>query len=62
MGGEFGIRYMGGKYSDTYTSTFYNPDLGDDQETEITNSFKAHVSPTYAKVSLNFYFGGSSAE
>jgi len=62
LGGEFGIRYIGGKYSDSYEDSFYNPDLGDDQDTEITNTLKAHLNPTYSKISLNFYFGGGSKE
>jgi len=58
IGGEFGIRYLGGKYDDSYTDTFYNPDTNSDQETEIEETYKVSTNPTFTKISLNFYFGG----
>lgn len=58
IGGEFGIRYLGGKYSNSYEDSFYNPDTDSYQETEITNTFRVGSNPTFTKISLNFYFGG----
>lgn len=56
IGGEFGLRYFNLKYKDTYESDFYNPDTGDYQDTEIKNDYRINTSPTFSKISLNFYF------
>ena len=56
LGGEFGIRYLHFKYEDSYFTEFYNPAQGYYQETEIMNDLKFNISPTYSKISLNFYF------
>ncbi len=56
VGGEFGFRNLKFKYNDTYNSTFYNPDTGTDQNTTITDNIKINLSPTYSKITLNFYF------
>jgi len=56
IGGEFGIRHLTGSFEDTYDSDFYNPNTGNYQATEITQSFKLGLTPTFTRVSLNFYF------
>ncbi len=58
IGGEFGIRYFGGKYSNSHTDSFYNPDTDLNQDTEIEETYKVSTNPTFSKISLNFYFGG----
>lgn len=60
IGGEFGLKYFGGNYSDTYTDDFYNENTGYYQDTEITNTYKIGLIPTYSKISLNFYFGAKN--
>ena len=56
LGGEFGLRYLHFRYEDSYSTEFYNPAQGYYQETEIMNDLKFNISPTYSKISLNFYF------
>jgi hypothetical protein len=60
VGGEFGIRYMHGKYSNTYEEEVYNGT--DMQLEEFEDTYNIGLMPTYSKFSLNFYFGGGSAE
>ena len=54
---EFGIRHFSIKYKNTFTREVYryNTDTYMDLETDV--DYKLTVSPTYAKFSLNFYFG-----
>lgn len=56
IGGEFGIRYMHAKFEqkDDYD---YNGEPAYEKET-----YKINLSPTYSKISLNFYFGGGKSE
>lgn len=56
IGGEFGLRYLHLKYNDSYETSFYNPNTGNDQDTEIEDTYKFNMSPTFSRVSLNFYF------
>jgi hypothetical protein len=56
LGGEFGFRHLHLKYKDTYDDEIYNPNTGDYQKTETENEFKFNTSPTFSKISLNFYF------
>ena len=56
LGGEFGIRYMGGKYTSSFQQDVYN---GIDMQPEdFEDTYKFGLMPTYSKISLNFYFGG----
>lgn len=59
LGGEFGIRYIGGKYENSYEDSFYDPSVGHDVNTTIEETYKIGLTPTYSKIALNFYFGGS---
>jgi hypothetical protein len=54
IGGEFGLRYLRGKF----TMEDEGAEIDDDVET-YTDTYKISMSPTYSKISLNFYFGGS---
>jgi len=57
IGGEFGLRHLNFKYTDTYETTIYNPNTGDyDYETDRTEDIRIGSNPTYSKISLNFYF------
>ncbi len=58
IGGEFGIRYLFGKYTNSYEDEEYNPNTSNYETVEIENTTKVGLSPTYSKISLNFYFGG----
>ncbi len=60
LGGEFGLRYMHAKYTNNYTQDVYN---GIDMQPEdFSDTFKIGLAPTFTKFSLNFYFGGGSAQ
>lgn len=56
IGGEFGLRHLHFKYNDTYERSFFNPDTGNNQDTDIENDIKINMSPTFSKISLNYYF------
>lgn len=60
VGGEFGIRYMNGKYSDSYQQDVYNG--VDMQPEDFEDTYRIGLMPTYSKISLNFYFGGGGTE
>lgn len=55
IGGEFGIRYLHLKYEETWDEQIYDSNTGGYQESEIENTFKLNVSPTFSKISLNYY-------
>jgi hypothetical protein len=60
IGGEFGIRYMHGKYTNNYQQDVYN---GTDMQPEdFTDTYNIGLMPTYSRISLNFYFGGGGEE
>jgi hypothetical protein len=56
ISGEFGIRYFKQKYNDSYEKEIYNPETTEYQTTEITTTMNNNISPTFSKISLNFYF------
>jgi hypothetical protein len=60
LGGEFGIRYLGGKYTNSYQQDVYNG--VDMQPEDFADTYKLGLMPTYSKITLNFYFGGSKTE
>lgn len=55
IGGEFGIRYLKGKYTD-------ENDYDDGHGSYEKDVYKIGLAPTYSKISLNFYFGGKGGE
>jgi hypothetical protein len=56
LGGEFGLRYFHLKYEETNDRQIFNPNSGDNQTVQVEDSFKFNMSPTYSKISLNYYF------
>jgi hypothetical protein len=56
LGGEFGLRYFNLKYEETNDRQIFNPNSGDTQTVQVEDSFKFNMSPTYSKISLNYYF------
>ena len=57
IGGEFGIRHLAIKYADTFDTTIYDPNTQEETPSETTEVIKGSLSPTFARVGLNFYFG-----
>lgn len=58
LGGEFGLNMVSFKSEDTWETTLVDPNTGNNVQVTNTDNYKAKFNPTYAKVSLNFYFGG----
>lgn len=57
LGGEFGLRWLRFSQSNTYTNDiFFDPNTGQQQELEATDELSLNLNPTYARISLNFYF------
>ncbi len=56
VGGEFGFRYFNLKYRNEFENDFYNYDTQEIQNTTIKNEFSFNTSPTYSKISFNYYF------
>jgi len=56
IGGEFGMQVLTGNYSNEYTDTYWNPSISDDVEADFSDDFTLNFAPSYAKISLNFYF------
>ncbi|MEA2042365.1 MAG: hypothetical protein U9N85_07415 [Bacteroidota bacterium] len=62
LGGEFGIRHYNLKYSDSYETTYYNPNTAQNVNTEIETTLKFNMNPTYSKITLNYYFSTNNGE
>lgn len=58
IGGEFGLRYLHAKYTNSYEDEEYDYNTGTYEDVTIENTLKARMNPTYSRISLNFYFGG----
>lgn len=56
IGGEFGVRYLHFKYSDSHDRDVYNENTGNYKTVTITDTYKFNASPTFSKMALNFYF------
>lgn len=56
LGGEFGLRYFNFRYNDSNEREIYNPNTGNYMDTEIKNDYSFNMSPTFSKISLNYYF------
>lgn len=62
ISGEFGLRWVVASYDDSWDTQVYNPDTGmSETHTRSINS-SAFLSPTYTKMSLNFYFGDAKVK
>lgn len=56
LGGEFGLRHIHLKYEESNDREIYNYEISDYQTVKIEDNFKFNTSPTFSKISLNFYF------
>lgn len=56
IGGEFGIRYFHLEYDDVRTREVYNPANGQNQLVDFKDNFQFNISPTFSRISLNYYF------
>ena len=56
VGGEFGLRFVQVQSSEAYDSEYYNPDTDEYEPYALETTTKVNMSPTFSKVSLNFYF------
>lgn len=56
FGGEFGLRYFHFKFTDEYETEVYNPETGEVIPSTVDSEYNANLSPTYARLSFNFYF------
>lgn len=57
IGGEFGIRAIRAKYQETHDDQIFNPLTGFNEAHAHTTTSKGMLAPTYARISLNFFFG-----
>ncbi|HBX50038.1 MAG: hypothetical protein A2275_17755 [Bacteroidetes bacterium RIFOXYA12_FULL_35_11] len=56
VGGEFGLRLLRLKYKDTEEDLIYNPQTGNYVPSTTTNDYRFNLSPTYVRISFNYYF------
>jgi hypothetical protein len=56
VGGEFGLRYLTGKFSQKRNGTAYDG-IANHNVVRYTD-VNLNLMPTFSKISLNFYFGG----
>jgi len=56
VGGEFGMQVLTGNFNDEYTDDYWNPATSQYVDADFTREYKLKFAPTYAKISLNFYF------
>lgn len=56
LSGEFGLRHLSFKYEDPYETSYYNPNSAQSIDYTSTRTTKFKATPTYTKISLNFYF------
>jgi hypothetical protein len=56
IGGEFGIRYLNMHYEEFSEDEIYNSNTGQYLKSEVNKDYKLNLSPTFSKLSVNFYF------
>lgn len=56
IGGEFGLRYMRARFKQEEDVDIFNPITGLTESSTQTYDMKLNMSPTFSKISLNFYF------
>jgi hypothetical protein len=56
MSGQFGFRYFGANYKNTYQSSYFDPNAGQSVEFEAREQFRLSLNPTFSRIGLNFYF------
>ncbi|MEX1001418.1 MAG: hypothetical protein WDZ35_04820 [Crocinitomicaceae bacterium] len=59
ISGEFGLRWFRIKYEDSFDQEVFNPMTGMSETHEASILSTSFLSPTYSRISLNFYFTGS---
>ncbi len=57
LGGEFGLNMASIKSEYSYDDIVVNPNTMDEENATFTTAMTTKFNPTYAKISLNFYFG-----
>ena len=62
IGGEFGIRYFTGNYSESEDRTINDPNTGVPITYKKEMKGNVNFSPTYTKITLNYYFGKKKKE
>ena len=56
IGGEFGLRTMRLRYQNNFERTVFNPATSELESVPIEQDYRFALSPTYSRISLNFYF------
>tara|TARA_R110002050_G_scaffold76485_2_gene163284 strand:+ start:4612 stop:5256 length:645 start_codon:yes stop_codon:yes gene_type:complete len=56
LGGEFGLRLIHVNYEETGNRQIFDPNTGASQIVEVEDRYKFNMSPTFTRVSLNYYF------
>ena len=59
IGGEFGIRFIHFGFKESYDRFVFDPNTNQNILTENKIDSKLNISPTFSKISLNFYFGSN---
>jgi hypothetical protein len=57
ISGEFGFRWIAASYENSWETQVYNPNTGTSETHDRSINSSAFLSPTYTRMSLNFYFG-----
>ncbi len=58
VGGEFGLMLLNGGYEEKQDNFVYNPITGEYVNTDCFYNYKINLTPTFIKISFNFYFAG----
>lgn len=56
LGGEFGLRYLRLSNDFSDNQEVYNPNAGDFETVEVESNFNFNLSPSFSRISLNYYF------
>ena len=62
ISGEFGLRWAVAAYEDSWETEVYNPNTGNYEIHSRSVNSSAFLSPTYTRMSLNFYFGNAKVK
>ena len=57
IGGEFGLRLIRAKFQEEHDDQVFNGATGFNETHKHTITSKGMIAPTYARISLNFFFG-----
>ncbi len=56
LGGEFGLRFLHARFQETQQTTIFDPNAGNFQQSEISRDYRFNFSPTFSRITLNYYF------